>query len=275
MNELQQMEFDLLREFDRVCKRLQLSYFLVCGSALGAVKYGGFIPWDDDIDVAMYREDYERFCREAPDLLPGHLFVQNFRSDPAFPHIYSKLRNSNTTYIEQSAARLPINHGIFLDVFPLDGYPKGRIAGKILDFCKRLCVSILLSAYDLPDSGARKLWRALGLHRCSRTVVKILDRMIRRYRVEDSKLICNHGNWQGALEYAPAWQYGTGKEAAFEGMAVRIPEQFDAYLRQKYGDYTAELPCEEQVGHHPPVVMDCSRSYISYREKTDISKRRG
>lgn len=272
MNELQHMEFDLLREFDRVCKRLDLSYFLVCGSALGAVKYGGFIPWDDDIDVAMYREDYEQFCRKAPELLPGHLFVQNFWSDPAFPHIYSKLRNSNTTYIEQAAAQLPINHGIFLDIFPLDGYPRGRMEGKLLEFCKRLCVSILLSAYDLPDSGARRLWRFLKLHKCSQTAAKMLDRLIRRYPVENSKLICNHGNWQGALEYAPAWQYGKGEKIAFEGLTVLIPEQFDAYLRQKYGDYTAELPLGEQTGHHPPVVMDCFKPYISYWKKTDAKQ---
>ena len=92
----------------------------------GAVKYGGFVPWDDDVDVALFRDDYERFCKEAPALLPKQFFLQNFQSDPTFPAIYSKLRNSETTCIEESVAALPINHGISIDIFPLDGYPTDK-----------------------------------------------------------------------------------------------------------------------------------------------------
>ena len=112
--------------FVQICDRLQMEYFMLCGSALGAIKYGGFIPWDDDIDVGLYREDYERFCKEAPMLLPKKFFLQNYASDPDFPAIYSKLRDSSTTSIEKSVAKLPINHGISIDIFPLDGYPKKK-----------------------------------------------------------------------------------------------------------------------------------------------------
>lgn len=126
MTPIQKKVFQMLQIFTQICDRLQLKYFLVCGSALGAVKYGGFVPWDDDVDVALFRDDYERFCKEAPALLPEQLFLQNFQSDPAFPAIYSKLRNSETTCIEESVAVLPINHGISLDIFPLDGYPKDK-----------------------------------------------------------------------------------------------------------------------------------------------------
>lgn len=264
MNELQQTEFELLKEFDRVCAELKLPYFLVCGTALGAVKYSGFIPWDDDIDVAMYREDYERFCREAPPLLPGHLFLQNFRSDPAFPQIFSKLRNSNTAYIEKTAAKLPINHGVFLDIFPLDGYPMGRIAQKWLELWKRLYGSMLLAAFDVPDAGLQKLWRRLGLTKKTAKTAAALDRLIRRYPAAGSRVICNHGNWQGTLEYAPRWHYGKGIEANFEGLPVRIPEHYHEYLTQKYGDYTQDLPKEQQMGHHGYEILDCEKPYTMY-----------
>ncbi len=79
MTELQTVELELLRQFLAVCEREGLTYYMVCGSALGAVKYGGFIPWDDDIDVALPRADYERFCRVAPGLLPDWCFLQNYR----------------------------------------------------------------------------------------------------------------------------------------------------------------------------------------------------
>ena len=90
MNAIQKKVFQLFKMFVQICDRLQMEYFMLCGSALGAIKYGGFIPWDDDIDVGLYREDYERFCKEAPMLLPKKFFLQNYASDPDFPAIYSK-----------------------------------------------------------------------------------------------------------------------------------------------------------------------------------------
>ena len=123
MNDLQRAEFEILKIFVDICEKYDLKYYLVCGSALGAVKYSGFIPWDDDIDVALLRSDYDKFCELAPTVLPKNIFLQNFRTDPEFPHIFSKLRNSNTTFIEKGTAHLKINHGVYIDVFPLDGYP--------------------------------------------------------------------------------------------------------------------------------------------------------
>ena len=77
MTKLQQTEFDLLKTTVDICDKLGITYYLVCGSALGAVKYSGFIPWDDDVDIAMPRLDYKRFCKEAPELLPEYYFLQN------------------------------------------------------------------------------------------------------------------------------------------------------------------------------------------------------
>ena len=128
MNELQKVEYSLLRNFISVCDRLGLAYYLVCGTALGAVKYGGFIPWDDDVDVALTRADYNIFCEKAQQLLPDYIFLQNYKTDSAFPSLYTKLRDSRTTFIEESAKSLPINHGVYIDVFPLDGYPENKKA---------------------------------------------------------------------------------------------------------------------------------------------------
>ena len=126
MNDLQQTEFKMLKCFVEICNKLNLKYYLVCGTALGAVKYKGFIPWDDDVDVALPREDYEIFCKEAQRLLPKEYFLQTYKTDKAYPSIFAKIRNSNTTYIEKTIAKLPINHGVYIDVFPLDGYPEDK-----------------------------------------------------------------------------------------------------------------------------------------------------
>lgn len=268
MDLLQNAEFRLLKQFVEICDELGLKYYLVCGSALGAVKYGGFIPWDDDIDVAMPRKDYEIFLQKAPERLPKSLFLQNFRSEPKFPQIYSKLRDSDTTYIENSAADLPINHGIFIDIFPLDGYPSGKFARKRLEFFKKLYTGMMYTAYDLPRSGKGKvlcsLFRAFGVHRRTARIAARLDRLIRKYPPVSGGILCNHGNWQGSLDYAPFDWFGEGAKAEFEGLKVRIPAQYDAYLTRKYGDWRADLPEEEQVGHHYYKVCDCERPYTDY-----------
>lgn len=264
MNALQKKEFKLLTMFTEICDKLGLRYFLICGSALGAVKYKGFIPWDDDVDVGLFREDYEVFLEKAPDFLPEHIFLQNYRTDPAFPAIFSKLRNSATAYIERSASRLPINQGIYIDIFPLDGYPEDNSKQKHLERQKQIYRRLLSTAY-LPNCWWKWLFifpfRLLGIHKHTAALAQQYEKLITQYSTANSKLIANHGNWQGKLEYAPTEQYGNGIWGEFEGLKVRLPEQYDAYLHQKYGDYTSDPPIEEQVGHHYSIAYDCNRSY--------------
>lgn len=271
MNELQKTQHDILKEFIRICDELNIVYYLVCGSALGAVKYQGFIPWDDDVDVALLRPDYEKFLQEAPKHLPKHLFLQNYISDPQYPITFSKIRNSETTYVEKSAGKLDINHGIYIDIFPIDGYPQSKRLQQKLEFHKKV-FSIAQSCvfqgkYRFMTKVAQLLYKIAGVHRrLPKIVLKHIERLS-SYNVYESDVWCNHGNWQGKLEYAPKWHYGEGTWAMFEGLKVRIPENYDAYLTQKYGNWRAELPKEQQVGHHYYDVMDLKRPYTYYFEK--------
>lgn len=268
MNSLQKKEFELLQIFINICEELGLKYYLACGSALGAAKYNGFIPWDDDVDVAMMRSDYEVFLEKASELLPKNIFLQNYKTDPAFPQIFSKLRNSETTYIEQSSAKLPINHGIYIDVFPLDGYPTILKEQQILERRKKRYKRQLSCAFHVERNLKNKIIyyynRFRGCHKRSQKIVAKYVDMISQYDVKSSELICNHGNWQGVLEYAPKWQYGDGIWMEFEDIKVRIPEKYDAYLTQKYGDWREDLPIEEQIGHHYYIICDVERSYTEY-----------
>lgn len=273
MNELQKTELEILRAFIGVCDKLDLHYYLVCGSALGAVKYGGFIPWDDDIDVALPRGDYDVFVREAQALLPEYCFVQNYRSDPGFPAFYCKIRDSRTTYIEKSMQHRRMNHGVYIDVFPLDGYPEDIKEANHLERRKRI-LKRRIDCANAFQKGQKPLTRAyfileriLGCHRRSAKYAQELDRLVASYSADSSSRWCNHGNWQGTKEYVPREQYGEGREAFFEGLAVRIPEKYDAYLTQKYGDWRADLPEEEKVGHHYYTVCDLSQPYTKYMNR--------
>lgn len=270
MTHLQQLEFEMLKEVLRICRLLDIRYYLICGSALGAVKYNGFIPWDDDIDVGMMRKDYDRFLKEAPDLLPGHLFLQNNSSDPAYPMIFSKLRDSRTTFIENSIRTLNINHGVYIDIFPLDLYPTGKAEQRMFEIKKWIYTHLLATVYDtkrsLPGEVIRRFNRLIGVHRRIPSIVKRYESLLSRYQDTDSSIVCNHGNWQGKLEYAPLEQYGSGSKAFFEGLEVTVPEKYDAYLTRKYGDWRSDPPEEEKFGHHLSRLVDLEHPYTDYIE---------
>lgn len=267
MNELQQVEFSLLQHTVSICDKLNVRYYMVCGSALGAVKYSGFIPWDDDIDVGMFREDYERFLKHAPDLLPKGLFLRTYRSDANYYNIFAKLRNSETTYIERTYGKMDINHGVYIDIFPLDGYPQNKKRQTVLELKKMFYRQRLISLFDNP-SLLKKIIRIplrWTMPVPSKTVCRY-EKLISSAKPDDADIICNHGNWQGKLEYAPREQYGDGTWASFEGLKVRIPERYDEYLTQKYGDWRSDLPEEQKKGHHYAEIIDISRPYTDYIE---------
>lgn len=283
MNDLQKTEFEILKCFVSVCDELNLTYFLVCGSALGAAKYNGFIPWDDDIDVALPRTDYEKFLANAPELLPEWCFLQNYRTEPEFHLIGTKLRDSRTTFVEYSCETLDINHGVFIDVFPLDSdlpirnnkkkflkmqekfEAQRRVRLKYRRFTSREIFSFRKNFYYL-------MYKLFGMYGDTSKYMKIYEKMISSGDTSESDVLCNYANSISTLEYAPKWHYGKGTWAIFEGLKVRIPENADAYLTQKYGDWRADLPPEQQFGHHFYEICDLDHPYTDYFEKLPNGK---
>ena len=268
MEELRKKQIEMLQIFKNICDKHNLTWFCVCGTALGAVKYGGYIPWDDDLDVALPREDYEKFLSVAPSYLPQNIFLQNYKTDKHFPHPFSKLRNSDTTFIEYGDAHLDMNHGIYIDVFPLDGYPEDKSEIKKLRQKKKILQWLFFCA--LNNDGKFKIkvrnrvLRALGFHKRTHRSLARFEKIISQYKTENSEIWCNHGNWQGELEYAAREQYGKGAAATFEGVDVIIPEDYDAYLTQKYGDWRSDPPIEKQKTHHGVKKMDANVPYTEY-----------
>ena len=199
MNELQKIVFDLFSHFVEVCEKLNLNYYLICGSALGAARHGGFIPWDDDMDVGMHREDYNKFMELAPQLLPDGIFLQNYNTDPEYPLVFAKLKNSKTTFIEPLLANFNINHGIWMDIFPLDGYPESNMEKKRLDHKKRVLLRRSRCGYimDRPLKGRiyALLLRLLGFHKRTANTLAKYEKIISRYSSKKSKIICSHGSW--------------------------------------------------------------------------------
>ncbi len=184
--------------------------------------------------------------------MPDGLFLQNHHTEASFPQIFSKLRNSRTTYIEKSISALPINHGVYIDIFPLDEYPADRGAQRRLEFEKQRLFLKLSVVYCSKKTGRAALYQHLNrlfhydrhVHekcREAREGADLQQWTALRHSLQPRQLA-------GSLEYAPREQYGDGAWADFEGLRVRVPEKYDDYLTQKYGDWRADLPPEEQVG---------------------------
>ena len=141
LRQCQLVQLRLLKILDLVCAEKGWRYWLDGGTLLGAVRHKGFIPWDDDVDVAMPREDYEAFCREAAPRLPPDVFLATAETDPAYPHVHlAKLRDRGSTLVDKLPVQRPVRHhqGIDLDLFPSDRIRPDRrhlasLAGRILN----------------------------------------------------------------------------------------------------------------------------------------------
>ena len=114
MNDLQKKQLDILKAFIKVCEKHNLRYFLVGGTALGAIRHKGFIPWDDDIDVGMPREDYDKFVLLQDEYKGTPYFIQTYKTDPCYIYNFGKLRDSSTTFIESQYKNHRINHGVWI-----------------------------------------------------------------------------------------------------------------------------------------------------------------
>ena len=140
---MQLTELDMLVEFDKVCRKYNINYVLFGGSLLGAVRHQGYIPWDDDADIGMLREDYETFKKHKDEMNPNICFFQDHDTDPEYRWEYGKLRRTGSTYIRVGQEHLKCKTGIFVDVFPMDDIPLS-IVGQIFQDLHCYCLRKIL-----------------------------------------------------------------------------------------------------------------------------------
>lgn len=264
MNELKQIELEIFKSFIRVCEKLNVKYYLLGGTLLGAVRHKGFIPWDDDIDVGMFREDYEKFVSEAQQYLPSNLFVQTYLTDEEYPQVFAKIRNTNTAFIETSVASLKMNHGIFMDIFPLDGYSK-KADSWIRQTKIKLIGYRISCGWNIDNISLKaKVLRIVSkiVYPDLKKAKKSKDQIYKSIQKTDK--IANYSGMWGRKEIVPSEWYGEGTELIFEGLKVNAPTEYDKWLTQVYGDYMTMPPVEKRVTHHLTTAIDFEKSYLEY-----------
>lgn len=277
MNELQEVELGLLKEFIEFCQEHHLQYYLVAGSALGAIRHQGFIPWDDDIDVALPREDYDRFIALAKEKFTGDIFLQTYETDPNYPYNFAKLRDSRTTYIERTYKFTRMNHGAWIDIFPLDGISKKskKITFPMKWHVLRIWPRMWFIYPRCATRAPRKYWWPLDIlldifmypnyiWNVGHYLNHRIDKIMRKKKYDDCYYVAiMQGSWL-SKEIMKKEYFGKGTKAMFEGLEVIIPEKYDEYLTNLYGDYMTPPPVEKQVFRHTHAGMDLSCPYNEY-----------
>ena len=245
------VELDLLCEFDRVCKKLGLRYFLDGGTLLGAVRDGHFIPWDDDIDVVMLREDYNRLLEYGSAEFKYPIFLQNAYTDVDYRRGLTQLRRTDTTFIlkREIEKNLPFNQGICIDIFPLDGLPDANEVELFFVEKQKLRrqISDMTKEAEHDPNAVRKLFGEY-------------ERFCSRYSdAEYLDPVMLHRDIQKIQWYKRDFFVQTIK-VEFEGFAFSAPVEYDSVLTCLYGaDYKIpkRVPTE-----HGDIIWDADVSYI-------------
>lgn len=261
------VELDLLSQFDWVCKKYGLTYFLFVGSLLGAVRHKGFVPWDDDIDLAMPRADYEKMLTLSNEFSEPY-FLQSPWTDPGYYYSFAKLRNSRTSFVSKQFRYEKFNQGIMIDFHPIDVWCPDENGEAIY-------LEISHLAYD-NSTYMRRLNPELSESDLQR---------VREYNGTDPLVACNKMRELGmsfvgkASDYVcrntigvygyrrnlfRAEDFASTLEWEFEDRKVPIPVGYDSILKNLYGDYMHLPPVEKRGQWHSFAIVDPDRPYTCY-----------
>ena len=260
------IELDLLREFDRVCKKYNLKYYMWFGSLIGAIRHHGFIPWDDDLDVAMLREDYERFMEVAKDEFKAPYFLQTPYTDEGYYYSYIKLRNSNSTALSKAFQYQPFNQGLFLDIFPLDYTDEAEMEDRYTKVKKLAIQNTQYMKLSNPEITIKNEDKERLLKSDPIVVYEMIQKLAMNHfnvpKPYRALAVWTMSDWHKYLYDADCFE--NSKECDFEGLKVLVPGRYDNILRIMYGDYMKLPDMEQRVSWHPGAIFEPDIPYKDY-----------
>lgn len=260
-------ELEILLVISEFCERHNITWFLEGGSALGAARHGGFIPWDDDVDIAMVREDYDRFCRLAQDGLPKGYSLHTARNTAGFAALFAKVYKDGTRFENLESREAGLDQGIFVDVFPYDRLPEDSHDRRCAIFhascAQKLSYLYHAKSVTIPHAG---VLGSVERFAC-RVVHAALKALIRDGSCFQDAFDRAAANSQGAVSdecFSLVWpnmepiaveRLLPVSTAVFEGHALPVPRDFEFYLENMYGDWK-QIPKPEDRHTHLPLLID-------------------
>ena len=272
LREIQIFELNMLKDIANICEENDIRYFISSGTLLGAVRHGGFIPWDDDIDIIMPLSDYKKFIKIGQKLLNDaygdKYFVQNYKSEKNYCEMWTQIRVNNTTSMPVKLKKQDIHWGMCMDVFPLVGYSSNNKVfekqKKALAFNRMLLNDLHLRAVNTPLTLKQKLISIIprGIRR---EICKINEHnfMLDPEKHEYSVIVW----WNLPIRY-PSGLFSERIKIKFEDGEFYTVKDYDKYLTCVYGDYMTP-PNEEDRGGHDltlgTIIMDLENDYTTYK----------
>lgn len=258
---IQSIEKEMLLAIDEVCKKLNICYFSVGGTTLGAVRHNGFIPWDDDIDIGMLRDDYDIFIEKAPDIIDKKYSVQNFVFNKHIPFYHTKVMKNNTKFVEKGIEHLKIQKGIFVDIMPYDYLPEDfQTRNKVIK--RQKFYSTLFGIKSQIRTFRRNKFKNI-LYTIIRFLLWLLllpipkKYFFKKYdaslkKINSSSMLGSRGYKEFVIQANDLFPLASH---AFDELTIPIPNNYDAVLRTQYGEYMVLPPLEKRF-QHEPLLLD-------------------
>ena len=252
LKELQKLETEILLDIDRVCRKNKIKYSIFAGTLIGAIRHKGFVPWDDDIDVILPREEYNRFIEVYSKEKAKIFDVASSETNKEYPFPYVKIYN-NTTISKEEKNKEIKDLGVFVDVFPLDNISTKNKNKRLKKIDKAVKLTYMLSfddSYYKQKPIYKRIIRSLLKIVGSRFFIKRLTKMCiveNKNKCDEIGLLIsgtgNKNSW-------PREYFDSYIEVDFDGNKFFSIKEYDSLLRQRYGDYMKFPPKSDRIGHH-------------------------
>lgn len=263
LKQLQNIQLSMLNKIKEFCNENKIEFFLIGGTALGARRHEGFIPWDDDIDIGMRRQDYDKFVNLSHKLNDEEIFVQTPNSDANSPFAYTKVRKNNSIFLEYCNKNSKMHSGIYVDVFPFDFTSENQKKRKkhftkSQFFLKLYIYRMVSDITQKPDSVKlfmKQFLRKL-IHLCMKLVkpnyiLKKLENEMTKYNSShDEYLMCLFFP-EYMIEFINVKDLYPLKLRKFENNYYYTPNKIEKYLETHYGDFMKLPDIKDRVGHEP------------------------
>ena len=283
VKEIQTIILEIYKEFVVICKKHNIRYFAIGGTAIGAVRHNGFIPWDDDLDVAMPRKDYEKFCKIArTELSDKYRFIDHLANNKS-GLMFGKISDETTTDVEPVNISNPDSwNGVFMDVFPLDGAPTSYLLFRLHMLRLKIFYYAIWAKIYTPDtkkstkgkSILKNISRVLTEHTEVSVLKQKFIKLASKYDFDNPKTkylartwaLSTHHGLQALARYDKE-DFNKIKNVKFEDTEISLPAGYDNYLSSLYPNYMELPPKEQQKPSHCGGILDLEHSYKYYIAK--------